>query len=62
MITLTQIYNEILLKEQDKKMVENKNEDNWKPERCMEYSPPEFCVPVSRAKAAQRRTLSKVLA
>lgn len=25
MITLTQIYNEILLKEQNKKMVENKN-------------------------------------
>lgn len=62
MITLTQIYNEILLKEQNKKMVENKNEDNWKPERCMDYSPPEFCVPVSRAKAAQRRKFSKVLA
>ena len=61
MTTLTQIYDEILLREQNRKMAALGSEDNWKPERCTDYSPPEFHIPECRAKAAQRRKLSKVL-
>ena len=61
-MTLMEIHKEILLKEQNEKKTLHKGESSWIPECCEDYSVPEFHIPESRAKAAQRRKLSKVLA
>lgn len=60
MLTLTKIYEEITKKKT--KETSPKSENNWTPRRCETYILPSFRVPKSRAKAAQRKKFSMVLA
>lgn len=61
-MNLSEIYNKIVLNEQNRKEKAAKYKSEWKPRRCEDYILPAFNIPESRSKKSQRKKLSKVLA
>ena len=61
-MNLKEIYNKIVLNEQNRKEKAAKYKSEWKPRRCEDYILPAFNIPESRSKKSQRKKLSKVLA
>ena len=59
---LREIYNKIVLNEQNRKEKAAKCKSEWRPRRCEDYILPAFNIPESRSKKSQRKKLSKVLA
>lgn len=61
-MNLSEIYNKIVLNEQNRKEKAAKYKSEWRPRRCEDYILPAFNIPESRSKKSQRKKLSKVLA